>query len=45
MGVAGILMPIASLPSPYGIGDFGKEAFDFVDRLASVGVKLWQILP
>ena len=45
MRVAGVLMPIASLPSPYGIGDFGKEAFEFVDRMASVGVKLWQILP
>lgn len=45
MRVAGILMPIASLPSPYGIGDFGKEAYGFVDRLSLVGVKLWQILP
>ena len=27
---AGILMPVSSLPSPYGIGTFGKDAYDFV---------------
>lgn len=43
--LAGILMPVASLPSPYGIGDFGETAYEFVDRLARTGVKLWQILP
>ena len=30
---AGILMPVSSLPSPYGIGTFGKEAYKFVDFL------------
>ena len=45
MRLAGVLMPIASLPAPYGIGDFGKDAYGFVDRLSDTGVKLWQILP
>ena len=30
---AGILLPISSLPTPYGIGTFGKEAYAFVDFL------------
>lgn len=42
---AGVLMPVASLPSPYGVGDFGKYSFEFVDFLAECGVKVWQILP
>lgn len=42
---SGILLPISSLPSPYGIGDFGMEARAFVDRLAYSGITLWQILP
>ena len=42
---AGILLPIASLPSTTGIGDFGTEAYKFVDLLAENKVKLWQILP
>ncbi len=41
----GILMPISSLPSKYGIGSFGKEAFDFVDFLSESGQKCWQVLP
>jgi len=41
----GILMPISSLPSPYGIGSFGKGAFDFVDFLEKTGQKCWQVLP
>lgn len=40
-----ILMHISSLPSEYGIGKFGKSAFDFVDFLVECGVKCWQILP
>ncbi len=43
--VAGVLMPVASLPSKDGVGSFGKEAYRFVDRLAGMGVKIWQILP
>ncbi|MDR3224862.1 MAG: 4-alpha-glucanotransferase [Clostridiales Family XIII bacterium] len=42
---AGILLPVFSLPSPYGIGTMGKAAFDFVDFLADSGQSLWQILP
>lgn len=42
---AGILLPIFSLPSPYGIGCFSKEAYDFVDFLHRAGQTYWQILP
>lgn len=38
-------MPVASLPSNYGIGCFSKEAYDFVDKLAESGQHYWQILP
>ena len=41
----GILLPISSLPSKYGIGSFGKEAFEFVDFLEATGQKCWQVLP
>ncbi len=42
---AGILLPIASLPSRYGIGCFSKSAYDFVDWLKEAGQTYWQILP
>ncbi|MBQ7358555.1 MAG: 4-alpha-glucanotransferase [Lachnospiraceae bacterium] len=45
MRKSGILLPISSLPSNYGIGAFSKEAYEFVDFLKSAGQKLWQILP
>ncbi|MBU3806595.1 MAG: 4-alpha-glucanotransferase, partial [Candidatus Fournierella pullistercoris] len=45
MRECGILMPISSLPGPYGIGSFGKEAYKFVDFLAQAGQQVWQILP
>lgn len=38
-------MPISSLPSNYGIGTFGKEAYKFADFLAAAGQKAWQLLP
>ena len=41
----GILLPIASLPSKYGIGAFSKEAYDFIDKLKKAGQNYWQILP
>ena len=41
----GILLPIFSLPSKYGIGDFGKEAYEFVDILSENGMNYWEILP
>ena len=45
MRKSGILLHISSLPSPYGIGTMGKEAFDFVDYLVECHQKYWQILP
>jgi 4-alpha-glucanotransferase len=45
MRASGILLPIASLPSKYGIGTFSKSAYDFVDALKKAGQKYWQILP
>ncbi len=45
MRTSGILMHITSLPGPYGIGSMGKEAFHFVDFLASAGQRYWQLLP
>ena len=45
MRESGILMPVSSLPGPYGIGCFGAEALKFVDFLAEAGQKIWQILP
>ena len=45
MRESGILMPVSSLPGPYGIGCFGAEALKFVDFLAAAGQKIWQLLP
>ena len=42
---SGILLHISSLPSPYGIGTFGKAAYAFVDQLARAGQRYWQVLP
>lgn len=42
---AGILLPITSLPSKYGIGCFSKSAYDFVDWMKEAGQSYWQILP
>ena len=42
---AGILLPVSSLPSKYGIGCFSKSAYDFVDWLKDAGQTFWQILP
>ena len=42
---SGVLMPMSSLPSPYGIGTMGKSAFEFVDFLKAAGQKYWQLLP
>ena len=42
---AGVLLHITSLPGPHGIGDFGPDAYHFVDWLASAGQRLWQWLP
>ncbi len=45
MRTSGILLPVSSLPSPYGIGSFSKEAYAFADRLKEAGQTYWQILP
>ena len=42
---AGILLPVFSLPSDYGMGSVGAAARDFVDFLAEAGQRWWQILP
>lgn len=42
---SGILLHPTSLPSPFGIGDLGPEAYKFVDFLAAAGQTLWQVLP
>jgi len=42
---SGILLPISSLPSQYGIGCFDRCAYDFVDQLMVSGQTYWQILP
>ncbi|MBF2028123.1 MAG: 4-alpha-glucanotransferase [Oscillatoriales cyanobacterium C42_A2020_001] len=42
---SGVLLHPTSLPSPHGIGDLGKSAYEFVDFLEQSGQTLWQILP
>lgn len=42
---SGILLHITSLPSPFGIGDIGPEAYEMVDFLETSGHRYWQILP
>jgi len=42
---SGILLHITSLPSPYGIGDLGPDAYEFVDFLYETHQRYWQILP
>ncbi len=45
MRKSGVLLHISSLPSNYGIGTFGKAAYDFVDFLKEAEQTFWQILP
>ncbi len=45
MRASGILLPVSSLPSRYGIGGFTKEAYDWIDFLEKTGQTMWQILP
>ena len=45
MRECGMLLPVASLPSKYGIGAFSKEAYEFIDTLKEAGQHYWQILP
>lgn len=45
MRASGVLLPVSSLPSRYGIGCFSTEAYTFMDQLAEAGQSYWQILP
>jgi 4-alpha-glucanotransferase len=45
MRASGVLLHPTSLPSRYGIGDLGPEAYAFVDRLSEMRQSLWQVLP
>ncbi len=45
MKKCGLLMPVFSLPSKYGIGTLGKWAYKFIDFLKNSGHSYWQILP
>ena len=45
MRASGILLHISSLPSLYGIGTLGREAYNFIDFLKEAGQSYWQILP
>lgn len=42
---SGIILPVFSLPSPYGVGTLGKAARDFVDFLADARQSWWQVVP
>ena len=42
---SGILYPVSSLPSKFGIGAFSGEAYEFVDFLKEAGQSCWQVLP
>ena len=42
---SGILYPVSSLPSRFGIGCFSREAYAFIDFLKEAGQSYWQVLP
>ena len=43
--MAGMLMPVASLPSADGVGSLGREAYHLVDCMSDMGFRIWQLLP
>ncbi len=45
MRKSGVLLPVSSIPSRYGIGTFSKQAYAFIDSLEKAGQSYWQILP
>ena len=45
MRTCGVLLPVSSLPSEFGIGCFDEEAYAFIDALKEAGQKYWQVLP
>jgi len=42
---SGILLHVTSLPSHYGIGEFGRPVIDWLDRLVAMRQSIWQVLP
>ena len=42
---SGMLYPVSSLPSKFGIGAFSREAYEFIDFLKEAGQSYWQVLP
>ena len=42
---SGILLHPTALPGPFGIGEIGPQAYDFIDNLCEMGQSIWQILP
>ena len=42
---SGVLLPVFSLPSEFGCGNFGDAAYEWIDRLCEGGFSLWQVLP
>ena len=42
---AGVCLHITSLPGPYGIGEIGQSAHEFVDAMNRMGLSVWQFLP
>ena len=45
MRKSGVLLPVSSIPSKYGIGTFSRQAYEFIDLLEKAGQSYWQILP
>ena len=45
MRKSGVLLPVSSIPSRYGIGTFSRQAYEFIDLLEKAGQSYWQILP
>ena len=41
----GVLLPVSSLPSRHGVGDFGRSSLRFIRWLSNNGFKYWQVLP
>ena len=42
---SGLILHPTSLPSSYGIGDLGKESYEFIDLLNQSKTEIWQVLP
>jgi 4-alpha-glucanotransferase len=42
---AGVCLHLTSLPGPYGIGELGAAAHDFIDSMVAMNLSVWQFLP